>query len=142
MSKIKMTILQKNLTPRQVYEQLGIDKYDFSKIANGKYLPTGEQLLKLCEILEIEPIELLNQTDIEIYGNLFNKPYKPQKIKSEQDVYKLSVRLPKRRCNLLQHKENLQRLGYKNLQDWIWQKFLETECQLNELDQNERKAKK
>lgn len=140
MNKIKLARLQNNLTAKELYEPMGLDKSDFSKIENGKLLPNGRGAKVLLELTKSKSLnQLLDMKDIEIYSQFIRKGLQSQNNTSrERDFYKPTFRAPKGRCNLLQQPKELQRLGYKNLQDWFWKKYLETERERNELDQKER----
>ena len=139
-NKIKLALLENNLTSKDVYEAMGLDKSDFSKITNGKLLPNGPAAKILMDLTKRENLnQLLNQQDIEIYSqHIFKALQAPKKTNAEQDIYKLCVRLPKGRCNLLQQPQTLHRLGYLNLTDWVFKQFLKLEKQLNKLDHQEK----
>ena len=53
--------IQTNLTQMQIADAMGVKQPQVSNWLNGKRLPTATNLIKLADILELYPEELLTQ---------------------------------------------------------------------------------
>ncbi len=50
----------KKMTQEYLAEKIGIEPASLSNIERGKYYPTADNITKIIEILDIEPLELFN----------------------------------------------------------------------------------
>ena len=58
LTQLKLTILEKGLTQKEVSEKSGIDPSIISLIATGKYNPDSEQRLKIARAMQTHEKEL------------------------------------------------------------------------------------
>lgn len=111
---LKELLIKNNIKQKDMANALNIDKEHMSKIANYKCLPTPEQSIKMCEMLNCNILDIYNKKEIDLILGT-------KKASRNQDsdlYYKLSVRLNKSSCNCLK-REYLQQLGFKTLKDWV-----------------------
>lgn len=111
---IKEYLNKQNKQQKQLAEALSIDKRDINKIVNYKCLPLPEQAEKICEFLDCNILDIYNKKEID----LVKGTKKASRNNDSELYYRLSVRLNKAGCNCLKL-ENLQKLGYKTLKEWV-----------------------
>ena len=111
---IKEYLNKQNKQQKQLAEALNIDKRDINKIVNYKCLPLPEQAEKICEFLDCNILDIYNKKEID----LVKGTKKASRNNDSELYYRLSVRLNKAGCNCLKL-ENLQKLGYKTLKEWV-----------------------
>jgi transcriptional regulator with XRE-family HTH domain len=68
---------QKAIKQDFMADKLNMTRQGYSKIENGISILSVERLLKICEILEVSPIEIIygeqaNQVALEKYNNLYH----------------------------------------------------------------------
>lgn len=63
--KLKQARINKGLTQKQVYNQLGVVQSTFSSWETGKAEPDAETLIKLCQIYGITSLDYFINGDIE-----------------------------------------------------------------------------
>ena len=66
LEKIRNIRLSRGYTQEYMAEKLGIDTVNYGRIERGKSKLTLERFLKICEILQVSPTELLNNEKDEI----------------------------------------------------------------------------
>ena len=64
-SKLKQARINKGLTQKQVYNQLGVVQSTFSSWETGKAEPDAETLIKLCQIYGITSLDYFINSDTE-----------------------------------------------------------------------------
>ena len=111
---IKEYLNKQNKQQKELAEALNIDKRDINKIVNYKCLPLPEQAEKICEFLDCNILDIYNKKEID----LVKGTKKASRNNDSELYYRLSVRLNKAGCNCLKL-ENLQKLGYKTLKEWV-----------------------
>jgi len=70
---------EKGFTQEQLSERINIDIRQYSRIETGKSFPSFGTLEKICEALEIEPVNLFNfnhEKEVYIKGSTENELYK------------------------------------------------------------------
>lgn len=55
---IKGARIERNMTQSQVGKEMGVTKDTISNWERGKTSPTGNQLLKLCELYNVSPSDI------------------------------------------------------------------------------------
>ncbi len=128
---LKELLLKNNIQQKQLAVYLGIDKEHISKIANYKCLPTPEQAKRICEFLNCNILDIYNKKEIDLILGT-------RKASRNQDsglYYRLSVRLNKCSCNCLKQ-ENLNKLGFKTLKEWVESCIFQLETKLNNKGDN------
>ncbi len=123
--RLKEQIINQGLTYKQVAQAVGIDKYQLSKFANYVCLPTPEQANSLCNVLNCNILDIYNKKEL-----TFKMPPKShESINNGKEYYNLHVRLDKDCCNFF-IKENLIKLGYKNIAQWLYDCMFDFECRV------------
>ncbi len=128
---LKELLQSKGLQQKDLAEHLGVDKSYISKLANYKCLPTPEQAVTICEMLDCNILDIYNKKEIDLI--LGTK--KASRNKDEGLYYKLSVRLNKSGCNCLKI-ENLKLLGFKTKKEWVLDCIEKLKIQLKERNKN------
>ncbi len=77
LEKIRNIRLSHGYTQEYMAEKLGIDTVNYGRIERGKSKLTLDRFLKICEILQVSPNELLNDENNEIIEFL-KKIYKTE----------------------------------------------------------------
>ena len=116
--RLKEVLEEKHKKAKVLAQEIGTDEPMISKFANYKCLPIPVQMEKICESLDCQISDIYK--DEEIY---YKQAHKKQTKKATNtavllDFYNLCVRLPRDACKWLA-RENLKKLGYKDLSDWI-----------------------
>ena len=75
LEKIRNLRLSRGYTQEYMAEKLGIDTVNYGRIERGKSKLTLDRFLKICDILQVSPTELLNDNQNEIISYL-KKIYK------------------------------------------------------------------
>ena len=57
-------------------QQIGVNRFDYCKVEKGKFLPTPEQLGRICRALDKQPLELYAAAEIDLSGCLKMAPGK------------------------------------------------------------------
>lgn len=57
-------------------QQIGVNRFDYCKVEKGKFLPTPEQLGRICRALDKQPLELYAAAEIDLAGCLKMAPRK------------------------------------------------------------------
>ncbi len=70
LEKIRNLRLSRGYTQEYMAEKLGIDTVNYGRIERGKSKLTLDRFLKICEILQVSPAELLNDNQNEIISYL------------------------------------------------------------------------
>lgn len=108
-------LLKKNkLQQKDLADILRVDEPYVSNLANYKYLPTPEQANKICTFLNCNILDIYNKKEIDLI--LGTK--KASRNNDDNLYYRLCVRLNKSGCNCLKI-ENLHKLGYKTMKEWV-----------------------
>lgn len=55
---IKGARVEKNMTQSQVGKEMGVTKDTISNWERGRTAPTGQQLLRLCELYNVSPADI------------------------------------------------------------------------------------
>lgn len=116
--RLKEVLEEKHKKAKVLAQEIGADEPMISKFANYKCLPIPVQMEKICESLDCQISDIYKDEEI-YYKQAHRKPTKKATQKAELlDFYNLCVRLPRDACKWLA-RENLKKLGYKDLSDWI-----------------------
>ncbi len=70
LEKIRNLRLSRGYTQEYMAEKLGIDTVNYGRIERGKSKLTLDRFLKICDILQVSPTELLNDNQNEIISYL------------------------------------------------------------------------
>lgn len=110
---------------KELAKILNIDKYQMSKIANHKCMPTPAQAQAIvnylkCNVNEIFPKDYINFK----IANLRRKNKS-----NDKKFYRLCVKLDLASCNCLKL-QNLHLLGYKTLKEWVEKQIKNFEIEL------------
>jgi transcriptional regulator with XRE-family HTH domain len=136
MPKIKEALFERKITASKLGELVGCDRYLMSKFVNGVCLPVKKMGLQMCNVLNKEVNDLWDENELFTLpqNSLLNKRNEIER----QMYYKLTARVPKGCCNLLQQ-DNLRKLGYLNVTDFVIQKVLGLEKEIKEFEKREKK---
>ncbi|MBR4050771.1 MAG: helix-turn-helix domain-containing protein [Clostridia bacterium] len=77
----------KNLSQEEIADRLGVSRQAISKWENGQALPETANIMKLCEILEVTPNELLGYEEQKAKP-VEQMPYDNEEIKEKKKWYK------------------------------------------------------
>lgn len=110
--KVKEKRIEKNLKQSELAEKIGIDVPSMSRIEQYKCLPIPQTMDKLVKALECEVEDIYEPHEIYV------KPRAQRKASTEQEIYKITVRLPKNARKEI--KDALKVCGYKDVTYWIW----------------------
>lgn len=58
-NKIKIKMVEKQITGRELADKIGVHEQTISKWINGKGTEKIEKFIEMCKILELDPRELL-----------------------------------------------------------------------------------
>lgn len=90
--KIQKLRKQRNLTQETFSEMIGVEPSSLSKVENGAFFPSLSNFIKMCEVFEIEPNDLLDveylKDDKELEKEMF-EIIKKQSSERKQLLYKL-----------------------------------------------------
>lgn len=124
---LKQYLENHGIQQKELAQALKIDKFQMSKIANHRVMPTPEQCKIILEYLNCDVKEIFPQNFIGF--KIANLSHKTKTSKNK--YYRLSVRLNKTSCNRL-NLQNLNLLGYKTLKSWIEKQIKLFEIELRE----------
>lgn len=68
--KIFCLISEKGITQKEFSEQTGISQSTISDWKRKKTNPSADKILKICEVLQVTPYELLAENTADINGNI------------------------------------------------------------------------
>ena len=121
--------ISRNVEQAELARQIGATAPMVSYFEHYKCLPVPEMLIQICKSLNCNVSDLYE--DKEIYLKTIQNGCLHVKVENRKEpaVYKLSVRLPEVKRNILTQ-ENLQKCGYHSLKDFIWHCVLRFEKQL------------
>lgn len=122
MNKLSELLRERGVNLRQMAEALKtadprIDRPAVSRYCRHQNLPTREQLALICQILGCDPDEIYAKEDLDLLHCYKSGLSAEKKSPPEQVDYKLTVRLPKGRCNGLNVK--LATCGYPSQRAWL-----------------------
>lgn len=72
--KLKESREATGMTQGAFAQQIGVNRFDYCKVEKGKFLPTPEQLGRICRALEKKPLELYERREIDLLGALKMAP--------------------------------------------------------------------
>ena len=128
---LKEYLEKHGIQQKELAKVLNIDKYQMSKIANHRCMPTPEQAKAITEYLQCDVKEIFPANFVTFkIANLSHKS------KTNNNLYyRLCVKLDKASCNCLKIK-NLNLLGYDSLKSWVIEQIKMFEIKLdNQLKQ-------
>lgn len=123
-ARIKLGLSQKYLA-----ETLQLTRPIYNQIEQGKILPKFEDLPKLAKILKLNLQDLQRYMCIHPKTECIHRP----KLKTSIDIYKLTVSLNRSEFSQLT-KSNLEKCGYKNLQEFIKMAYTQLQKQLKDFE--------
>ena len=72
--KLKESREATGMTQGAFAQQIGVNRFDYCKVEKGKFLPTPEQLGRICRALDKKPLELYERQEIDLLGALKMAP--------------------------------------------------------------------
>lgn len=137
--KLKAIRDKKQITATELAIKTGTTKDWMSRFENYKCIPIPDTLKKICDILECSIFDIYNKNEINFFEPQKNDLGTAKRLEYEQQFYKLTVRLPKDCCNLLQQ-HNLHKCGYRNLCDFIFRCVFEFKNKLQVIELKEHQS--
>lgn len=117
--KIKETISASGISRKELFRETSLDKFMFSKIENGKVLPTARDLRQICIKLACEPLDLYEKREIDLIGCMAEEtPGKERKQDSHTRRAKRTFRLDTGVATRLTD-DVLRACGYRTWQEWF-----------------------
>ena len=141
--KLREILLEQQKKAKELAVEVGTDEPMISKIINYKCLPVPLMMLAICKSLNCKVEDIYE--DDEVYYKTSERPHKASaeisakttsKQTKELNSYNLCVKLPNEARNTLA-RENLRKVGYKDLTQWIWKCYRDL---LNEIKKTDSKV--
>lgn len=132
--KLKEILERKNKKAKELALNIGADEPMISKFANYKCLPTPVAMEKICEVLSCDIKDIYEDKEV-FYKKTKKSSQNGSNNDEEYTCYNLSVRLPREACKYLK-KENLSKVGYRNITDWIWTCYRDLIKKIKEKDRS------
>ncbi len=89
LDKIRQIRLSRGYTQEYMADKLGIDTVNYGRIERGQSKLTIDRFLRICEILDVKPIDLLNNEKSEIIK------YLKRIYETEQEILNILKTKPK-----------------------------------------------
>lgn len=124
MNMIKTRLSAAGISSKALAKEVEITEVAMSFILNGYVLPTREKLQRMCEILKCEPLDLYDEDDLKILGNVKSGSKKSGTQiggRSVKDRAEGSTRLffwinDQEKASLI---EAVKSLGYRSITEWL-----------------------
>lgn len=133
--KLRELRLRRGMQQKDLATAIGINAPMLSNFENYKCLPIPRMLKALCGVLECEPSDIYERHEIAL--QVAQMSCKDSVANVESEVYRLTANLP-RRAQLF-FKDNLQKLGYRNITEWANTCFENLEKQAKSLEETKKK---
>lgn len=130
---LKELLKKNNIQQKDLALILNLEETHISNLTNYKCLPTPNQAFKICELLNCNILDIYNKNEIDLI--LGTK--KASRNNDDNLYYRLCVRLNKSGCNCLKI-ENLQKLGYKTMKEWVLDCMEDLKLRLRERDKQDQ----
>lgn len=131
MSKLKRTMLLKNISSVKLAELANLPRPLISYIMNDKALPLREDVLKIAKILKTKPNKIWSKQDYFIKE--LESEFEPKTTRGDKLHKQVSFRVVTDCYNALMTKTNLNKLGYRSMQEWGVAQLQKFQEQLEEL---------
>lgn len=126
--KLRELRIEKGLKQNEFAKLVGVSNMCMCLIENYKCLPTPTAMEEMCKVLECDVNSIYEPYEIAL------KKAKISQINGDKSntkqMYHLTVNLPKRARKFF--KNNLSKLGFKNITEWVNYCFEKLESQLEE----------
>lgn len=127
--KLKEIRLSRGLKSKEIAVRCGTDEAGWSKIETYKCLPIPAMLNKICEELEVKPLDIYSRDEITLVPALPSKNNTHNQEAAQSRGYNLCVFLPE------EYRDKLgtwvKELGYPTFQAWLLPYIEETEDKIN-----------
>lgn len=145
--KLQQTRIIAKLTQKEFLEQVQqngsrIDKPMYSKIENGVVLPTVDQMIAFCKVLECMPLDLYEKEEIDLIHCMDAQECATKRKKDGHKISrKATFRVPDWCCNWLEP-QVLQYLGYTTAQQWFLDMVKRTQDRYERRKRKEEETKR
>lgn len=113
--RLKELRLAKGLYARELGSKVGLHEADISKLEHYHFLPTPKTMDLLCEVLEVQPLDIYCENEMTLFKP--NTTAKKKMGERECPVYNLHVILPKSWKEPFQ--KSVKALGWQSIHDWL-----------------------
>lgn len=124
--KLKELRLSKGYKAKEIGALVGLDEAAWSKIEKYHFLPIPVTLNKICEVLQVEALDIYERDEVTLV-----KPAKAKRSSSESGGrgYNLCVMIPEEYREKL--KTWIEELGYRTFTNWLLDYLKQTEEKYN-----------
>lgn len=140
----------KGYKQKELAEAIGKNESFLSRIEKYVYLPTPEIASALCEILQVNLLDIYSREECDLLAIMpplqageegredeTSTPSTPHFC--EPNTYRLSVRIPRQTFENLLTKEVLNRCGYRSITHWVSVCLYRLERQFFHITKNDKK---
>ena len=126
--KLRELRIHKGLKQDEFARLVGISNMCMCLIENYKCLPIPETMEEMCKVLDCDVNKIYEPHEIAL--QVVKTKQKRNEKSNKSGMYHLTVNLPNRARKFF--KNNLGKLGFKNITEWVNYCFMQLESQLDE----------
>jgi len=126
--KLRELRIEKGLKQNEFAKLVGVSNMCMCLIENYKCLPIPETMEEMCKVLDCDVNKIYEPHEIAL--QMVKTEQKRSEKSNKNGMYHLTVNLPKRARKFF--KNNLSKLGFKNITEWVNYCFEKLESQLEE----------